>query len=784
MKIKMYVSTCFGVTCVAVALLAGLAGSANAAVGFNVTPAAVSNTYNGQITLTVTGLTTGSTVVIQKFLDLNTNGVINTSDWLVQQFRITDGQPGMVIGGVTNFNVPGDLNSTSGVITATLNFSNGDVMQKVAGKYLFKASGNFTPPITNVFTVTNFPFAQKFTGNVVSNGTSTTLSNAVVLLFPPPLTGQSGPSGSPRAGAVANNSGSYTIPAPSGTYLLASFRSNFLANFAAPPIITLGASQTVTTNLTLTNTTSSVSGKVADAANANIGLPGVLVIAEATNGLMGVGFTDTNGNFIVRVRSGQWSVHPDDISLIVHGYLGMEDGTNVSAGAVVTNGVPKATALVYGTVKDNLGNPLPGIDVYVNDSPGSGWYQTDGYTDTNGNYVAGVVGGSDYWWVEIEPDNGVLGYVFSESQLGGTIAGGTAVLQDFTGILATNHITGNVKFNGANVVGVSVTAIQNIGGTIYKTLYTTTDSSGNYSLNVFNGTWTVSLYCSGDDDDSLDSILGSGNYVCPGEQAATINNNDATNNFTVPACGSVIINTASLPVGEVNVEYYQTLDASSCNPPFTWAVTNGSLPSELTLASNGELAGTPAGSGTFNFTVRAVDSNSKTNSKALSLTINPAVQVTTTTLSNGTNGAAYSQQLQASGGVPFGGASPYTWSWYADPDDLPPNLTLSTNGLLSGVPVTVGTFSFTIGANDALGANSERGFSLTIVNTNSSYPPLTAGTGGGQVIVCWPLSWGTNYTLEMTTNLETGPWVPATSGVPMAAFTFTNNLPAAFFRVR
>ena len=36
----------------------------------------------------------------------------------------------------------------------------------------------------------------------------------------------------------------------------------------------------------------------------------------------------------------------------------------------------------------------------------------------------------------------------------------------------------------------------------------------------------------------------------------------------------------------------------------------------------------------------------------------------------------------------------------------------------------------------------------------------------------------------MTTNLASGPWVPATGGVPAMAFTFTNKLPAAFFRLQ
>src|SRR5579859_1588225 len=122
--------------------------SLDAAVTFTITPATVSNTYNGHITLQVTGLTSGDTVVVQKFLDLNTNGVVDANDWLVQQFNLTDGQAGMVIGGVTNFNVPGDLDATSGQITTKLNFQNGDFIQQIAGQYLFRLSspsGHFVP---------------------------------------------------------------------------------------------------------------------------------------------------------------------------------------------------------------------------------------------------------------------------------------------------------------------------------------------------------------------------------------------------------------------------------------------------------------------------------------------------------------------------------------------------------------------------------------------------------------------------------------------------------------
>src|SRR5262249_53544021 len=66
---------------VALGLWANIGRAANAVVTFTNFPAAVSNTYNGIITLQINGLTNGVTnVVVQKFLDLNTNGIIDAND--------------------------------------------------------------------------------------------------------------------------------------------------------------------------------------------------------------------------------------------------------------------------------------------------------------------------------------------------------------------------------------------------------------------------------------------------------------------------------------------------------------------------------------------------------------------------------------------------------------------------------------------------------------------------------------------------------------------------------
>ena len=66
------------------------------------------------------------------------------------------------------------------------------------------------------------------------------------------------------------------------------------------------------------------------------------------------------------------------------------------------------------------------------------------------------------------------------------------------------------------------------------------------------------------------------------------------------------ITTASLPNGEVDKNYSQTL--ASDNNPTNWSITSGSLPAGLTLdTSTGEITGTPTTADTYTFTVTATN---------------------------------------------------------------------------------------------------------------------------------------------------------------------------------
>ena len=86
------------------------------------------------------------------------------------------------------------------------------------------------------------------------------------------------------------------------------------------------------------------------------------------------------------------------------------------------------------------------------------------------------------------------------------------------------------------------------------------------------------------------------------------------------------------------------------------------------------------------------------------------LSVASNTLPAGITGTPYNRQLVASGGVP-----PYTWS-LASGTTLPPGLTLSASGLISGTPTAAGTFPFTVQVQDvsAPPAVATRALSITI----------------------------------------------------------------------
>ena len=124
------------------------------------------------------------------------------------------------------------------------------------------------------------------------------------------------------------------------------------------------------------------------------------------------------------------------------------------------------------------------------------------------------------------------------------------------------------------------------------------------------------------------------------------------------------------------------------------------MPVGLSIDASGNITGTPTAGGTFHFTVQATDSSTGAGpyagSQAVTLTVDaPTITLSPGTLPDGLLSVAYSQQLTASGGT-----APYT-NFRVTSGTLPPGLTLSTAGLLSGKATAIGSFSFTVTATDS-----------------------------------------------------------------------------------
>jgi hypothetical protein len=102
------------------------------------------------------------------------------------------------------------------------------------------------------------------------------------------------------------------------------------------------------------------------------------------------------------------------------------------------------------------------------------------------------------------------------------------------------------------------------------------------------------------------------------------------------------------------------------------------------------------------------------------LTISPAQ------LANAAVGRSYRQTLQASGG-----SAPITLSLAAG--TLPPGLSFSSAGVLSGIPTTSGRYTFTVAAADAIGQQGTREYTLDVpacvFNLPTEIVIPTAGTG-------------------------------------------------------
>jgi hypothetical protein len=266
-------------------------------------------------------------------------------------------------------------------------------------------------------------------------------------------------------------------------------------------------------------------------------------------------------------------------------------------------------------------------------------------------------------------------------------------------------------------------------GSVYADGYSASGGNGDYVFSITSGSLPTGLGLSG----ATGGISGTPTQA--GTATFTVSVSDAQGqSVSAPQATITTVPAMTQPSGAyassgIHGAPYSSgpLSVSGGNAPLSWELVSGNLPPPLVLnGGSGVISGTPNTSGSFTFTVKAVDAAGFSSPVSASQNI----VVTTTPDPVGSYASAATQYASYSS-APLthatGGTEPYTWS--VNSGALPSGIVLDpSTGGLSGVPITSGTFNFAVVLTDANGIAGPASAGQTI--TVAAATATASMTGG------------------------------------------------------
>ncbi|MBS0393883.1 MAG: SBBP repeat-containing protein [Proteobacteria bacterium] len=201
-----------------------------------------------------------------------------------------------------------------------------------------------------------------------------------------------------------------------------------------------------------------------------------------------------------------------------------------------------------------------------------------------------------------------------------------------------------------------------------------------------------------------------------------------------------------LPTAPLQMPYQLQLQATGGTPPYSWSLVGFSLPDGISLSPTGMLSGAAANPQTehtgYQFTVKATDAAGHFAYKSLFLDIGwPGNFICTDNTCLGTLATgvqlAYQIPVLARGIAPESGVVS---------GQLPPGITLSSSGSLTGAPTQTGEYRSTFTITDASGQSAT--FNLDFMVESSAVPnaSLTASPSTVSAGQSFTLNWASYYT--------------------------------------
>jgi len=204
------------------------------------------------------------------------------------------------------------------------------------------------------------------------------------------------------------------------------------------------------------------------------------------------------------------------------------------------------------------------------------------------------------------------------------------------GTLAWSSAAYNIAENGGSA-NVTVTRT---GGTFGATSVSYTTGNGTATAGSdFTGSSGTLNWADGESTSKTFSIAILNDGVREPDETVTITLSNGTGDATLgtavatltianddPAFTLALNTGGNSIVGTSGTALNTTLNANGGTGPYTWTVASGSLPSGVTLNSNGTITGTPTATGTYTITAQATDANGNSDTQTFTLTVNAASQ--------------------------------------------------------------------------------------------------------------------------------------------------------------
>jgi len=339
-------------------------------------------------------------------------------------------------------------------------------------------------------------------------------------------------------------------------------------------------------------------------------------------------------------------------------------------------------------------------------------------TDSNG-YINGI-----RFYKSVANTGVHVGNLWSSS--GALLASAT-----FTGETAS----GWQQVNFSNPVAITA-------NTVYVASYHATVGHFSEDLNYFA--------TSGVDNSPLHALANSGGgvngvYAFGSTSVFPTNGYNASNfwvdvvfNYNAGASPPLSVSTTSLPNGTQSMGYSQNLAAAGGTAPYSWSLFSGTFPSGLTLSGSGQISGTPAISGSSNFTVQVTDSSvpAQTATQALSITVVGPTGSQNNAELTGNYAFTFNGITGSSGGSSvFAAVGRFT----ADGAGNLTNGELDTNAAAGGATAQTFTGTYSIGADNRgvmnlniSGSSARLAFAM-LANGNAQFIEFDASGGAGTI---------------------------------------------------